>query len=162
MLHVLLITVFCIWNHLVCPFVFCSSFVVFSVSLHVSMSATLPVGLWFMNLFSGLSLLPPEGSIDGPICPVCHQENCLVSINIMNILLTTCDRQHLKFRWYIKMLQEILGYFILLVDYLLRSARNKRDISVAVKALCWFLSVYVLSMQHIAKLIRACLLYNPS
>lgn len=48
--------------------------------------------------YPGLSLLPPEGSIDGPICRVCQQENRLMSTNIMNILLTTCGLQHLRFR----------------------------------------------------------------
>lgn len=54
-------------------------------------------------------------------CQICHEENCLMSTNIMNILLTTCGQQHLRFRWYIrrwyiKMLHEILGYFNLLAD----------------------------------------------
>lgn len=48
-LPVLLITVFCLWSHCTCPFVFCSHSAVFSMSQHASMSATFPTGFWFMN-----------------------------------------------------------------------------------------------------------------
>ena len=58
-----------------------------------------PYWLLIYESYPGLSLLPPEGSIDGPICRVCHQENCLTSTNIMNILLTTCGLQEFRFRW---------------------------------------------------------------
>lgn len=57
-----------------------------------------PYWLLIYDSYPGLSLLPPEGSIDGPICRVCHQENCLMSTNIMNILLTTCGLQEFRFR----------------------------------------------------------------
>lgn len=54
MLHILvlpalLITVFFIWSHSTCLFVFCSPSAVFSMSPHASMSAALPTGFWFMN-----------------------------------------------------------------------------------------------------------------
>lgn len=68
------------------------------------------------EFYPGLSLPPPEGSIDGPICRVCHHENRPLSANIMNILLTTSGLQHLRFRWY-RMIQEILSDFILLGEY---------------------------------------------
>lgn len=49
LLPVLLITVFCLWSHWTCPFVFCSHSAVLSMSQHASMSAALPTGSWFMN-----------------------------------------------------------------------------------------------------------------
>lgn len=117
MLSVLHITVFHIWSHSTRPFVFCAPSAVFlDVPACINVSRP-PHQLLIYESYPGLSLPPPEGSIDGPICRVSHQENRLMSANIMNILLTTCGLQHLRFRWYIrrwyiKMLQDNLGYFI--------------------------------------------------
>lgn len=70
---------------------------VFNVPACINVSRP-PYPLLIYEFYPALSLLPPGGSIDGPICRVCHQKNRLVSTNIMNILLTTCGLQHLRFR----------------------------------------------------------------
>ena len=95
-LSVRLITVFCIWSHSACPFVFRSPFAVLCrVPACINVSRP-PYRRLIYEFHPGLSLLPPEGSIDGPICRL--QENRLMSTNIMNILLTTCGPQHLRYR----------------------------------------------------------------
>lgn len=114
----LLITVFCLWSHWACLFVFCSHSAVFSMSQHVSMSAALPTGVWFMNPILVCHYWLQKGALMLNLSP---GESPHVT-NVMSILLTTCGQQHLRFRWYktrwyIKMLHEILGYLIFLPDH---------------------------------------------
>lgn len=78
----------CLFLSLCCVF---SVFPLINVSQH-------PYWLLIYESCPTLSLLSTEGSIDGPICQVCHRENCLVSKSIMNILLTSFGRQHLRMR----------------------------------------------------------------
>lgn len=80
-------------------------------------------------------------------CQICHQENHLMSTNIMNILLTTCGQQHHRFRWYIKrwyikMLHEILWVISFCWQIIfLASTKAIVNISVAVTTVHALLSV---------------------
>lgn len=96
---------------------------VFNVPACINVSRP-PLRLLIYESYPGLSLLPPEGSIDGPICRVCHQENRLMSTNIMNILLTTYALQHIRFRRYIR-------------DYILRCYKKFWVISFCRKIIFW-------------------------
>lgn len=80
--------VLCLWLSLCC---------VFSVHACINVNCP-PHRLLIYESYPGLSLLPPERRIYGPICRVCQRENRLMSTNIMNIVLTTCGLQHLTFR----------------------------------------------------------------
>lgn len=97
-------------------FVFCSASAVFSASLHASMSAALPTGFWFMNpilvchyrLQKGALMDQYVESVSRRIA-LCPQISWIFFWQPVACSISDLDDT----RWCIKLLQEILGDFIL-------------------------------------------------
>lgn len=117
----------CNMSPLFCFFLilFCSPSAVFSVSLHASMSATLPAGFWFMNPIL--------------LCHYCLQKEALMgqyvasgTVRIASFTLISwiffwqpvaCRSSRLSgTKWNITSVLEILGYFIFSEDHFIGSS----------------------------------------